>query len=120
MSVHTWILQDVIHYSLVKGNGVWSNRVYWGADELVAPTRRFINDASFSHQWCRANLPFMRRVPQVLEEPLGSLRLIVLMPDPGGRLAQRTHGEGGIQPTPDFHSSYRSKSTAQGEVVQPR
>lgn len=36
VSVHTWNLQDVIHFSFEKGNGVWSNRVYWGADELVA------------------------------------------------------------------------------------
>lgn len=99
---------------------MWSNRVDWGADELVAPLVDSLMLHLLSHQWCRANLPFRRRVPQALKESLGSLRLIVLMPDPGGRLAQRTHGEGGIKPTPDFLSSYRFKSTTQGEVVQPR
>lgn len=33
VSSHTWNQQGVIHYSLVEGNGVWSNRVYWGADK---------------------------------------------------------------------------------------
>lgn len=34
VSSHTWNQQGVIHYSLGKGNGVWSNRVYWGAYKL--------------------------------------------------------------------------------------
>lgn len=106
-----------MHYSLEKGNGVWSNRVYWGADELVAPLVDSLMMHLFPHQWCQVNLPFPSR-----PGPEGTIRLFAFNCSharPGWEISTKNTRRGGNTTDSGFslllpvqiHSSRGSSAT---------
>lgn len=104
MSSHTWNQQGVIHYSLVEGNEMWSNRVYRGCREarspLPDPLKMHLLPPVVPSEPPRP----VRHGPWFLKELLSSPRLIVRALTRTRRLAQRVGGGEGLQQAWDFTS----------------